>query len=154
MAKKARIRLLVHRQVQMALVKRSIIYWFSCVGFLIMPVTLWRTWNMPDQLIFGHLLAVCQEYSGILLTASALLPLAMFDMLQLSNRIAGPLFRLRGALSSLGSGENPKRIKFRENDFWQEIADEFNRVADRMHPPAAEAISEPLPQDAETSVSR
>ena len=45
---------------------------------------------------------------------------------------AGPLVRLRRSMRALARGEHVEPIKFREGDFWQEFAEEFNAVAARV----------------------
>lgn len=49
------------------------------------------------------------------------------------HRIAGPLYRIRGVLKSLGDGKIPEKdIKLREGDFFIEVVDELNRVLKRL----------------------
>ena len=60
------------------------------------------------------------------------LPVVMFDMSRLTNRFAGPLFRLRGSMRRLARGERVDPVHFRENDYWQEIAEEFNAIVARI----------------------
>jgi hypothetical protein len=61
-----------------------------------------------------------------------LLPLFLRDTLKLSNRFAGPMYRLRMALKSMVSEGTLKPIKFRDGDFWQEAAEDFNVVASKF----------------------
>lgn len=124
---------MVNRRVQMALIRRSAIYWLACMLFLVMPLTLWRCWQSPDILIVRHFADVCLDYSAVLVMSAFLLPFAAYDMLKLSNRIAGPLYRLRGSLAALADGESVSEVQFRPDDFWPEMAEEFNRVADRLN---------------------
>ena len=57
-----------------------------------------------------------------------LLPVFLRDTLKLSNRFAGPMYRLRSALKSIVSDGTLKPIKFRDGDFWQDAAADFNLV--------------------------
>jgi len=61
-----------------------------------------------------------------------LLPLVVYDIVQMSNRFCGPLFRLRRELRALARGEHVEPISFREGDFWQEFAQEFNALLARV----------------------
>ena len=61
----------------------------------------------------------------------ALIPAFVWDTLKLTNRFAGPILRLRGALSDASAGRAIVPLHFRTNDFWQEIAQNFNSVMDR-----------------------
>jgi nitrogen fixation/metabolism regulation signal transduction histidine kinase len=61
-----------------------------------------------------------------------MLPAFIVDTIKLSHRFAGPIFRLRGVFRSLASGEKYQPLRFREMDFWQELADDFNRMVERL----------------------
>jgi hypothetical protein len=58
--------------------------------------------------------------------------LAVYDMLRLSHRFAGPMLRFRRAMRDLGRGEQVEPLRFRDGDFWQEMAAEFNAVLQRV----------------------
>jgi hypothetical protein len=58
-----------------------------------------------------------------------LLPVFVRDTMKLSNRFAGPMFRLRTVLSEMAGGEKGRTIKFRTGDFWHQAANDFNVVA-------------------------
>ena len=92
------------------------------------------------NVMVGVLTSVGQNSFGRALTNAAmvemrtlavlmlLMPIFLRDTLKLSNRFAGPMFRLRTALKTMSSGQVPGPIKFREGDFWLEAADDFNTV--------------------------
>lgn len=61
-----------------------------------------------------------------------MLPIFLRDMLKLTNRFAGPMFRLRLSLSSLARRRPTSKIRFRSQDFWQEVADDFNAIMNRI----------------------
>jgi hypothetical protein len=68
----------------------------------------------------------------VLFAASLVLPLLLLDVLRISHRFAGPMYRLRNALRDAADGKQVPPVKFREGDFWCEMADEFNRVSARL----------------------
>jgi hypothetical protein len=70
-----------------------------------------------------------------LVTSVALLPVFLFDTLRLTSRFAGPALRLRAALSDAANGLPVRPLKFRQDDFWQEMADSFNTVMERKNEP-------------------
>ena len=53
--------------------------------------------------------------------------------MKLSNRFAGPVMRLRESINSLAQGEPVKELTFRDNDFWRELSEDFNRIAQRTN---------------------
>jgi len=69
------------------------------------------------------------------LTAAAsfvLLPIILLDLLKLSHRWVGPIFRLRNSLKSLSQGETILPVQFRQRDFWQDLAGDLNAVAAKL----------------------
>jgi len=59
------------------------------------------------------------------------------DVVRLSNRFTGPLLRLRRSMRALARGEQVEPIRFRDNDFWHDFAEEFNALAARFRHQAA-----------------
>jgi hypothetical protein len=49
--------------------------------------------------------------------------------IELSHRIAGPIHRLKKELAELSRGRELREIKFREKDFFPELAEAFNDYA-------------------------
>ncbi len=47
-------------------------------------------------------------------------------MVFLSNRIAGPLYRLRNEMKRVAEGGQPKALVFRKSDLFKSLADEYN----------------------------
>lgn len=50
----------------------------------------------------------------------------------LSHRIAGPLYRLERHLEQVGDGSEPRDVKFRKGDLYQELAQASNKVMARV----------------------
>lgn len=124
-----RKKLFINPAVQGRLVWRTLLYFGACMFLLITPIALVRTWQQPNGFVFRHLMETIQDHAGILLCVSIVLPLALYDMLRISNRIAGPVFRLQRELCRLADGEQVEPLRFRPDDCWHDVADEFNRVA-------------------------
>lgn len=61
----------------------------------------------------------------------AVLVLALLGFV-VSNRIAGPVFRLRKHMQGIAAGEEPKPVQFRKGDQFASLADDYNRVIDRL----------------------
>jgi hypothetical protein len=68
-----------------------------------------------------------------------MLPVFIMDTIKLSHRFAGPIYRLRGVIRGLAQGEAYKPVQFREFDFWQEMAADFNTMVEKIsgHPERA-----------------
>jgi nitrogen fixation/metabolism regulation signal transduction histidine kinase len=54
------------------------------------------------------------------------------DAIKLSHRFAGPIFSLRRAIRKVAEGEAPRKLKFRQLDFWQDLAEDYNAMLLRL----------------------
>ena len=124
-----RKRLFVDPKVQGALLLRAIGYWFFCLLTMALSLLLWQLFTGPARLFYMHFDDMLYWYGPAAVASLLVLPLVIIDCVRLSNRFAGPLYRLRRELRRLGAGETVKPIHFRDGDFWLEFADEFNAVA-------------------------
>ena len=126
-----RRQLFVDSKVQGALVLRVLLYWIVCLITITLMLLCWSIIRTP-RMFYTHFDDMWFHYGPALIASFVLLPMVVVDIIRLSNRFAGPLVRLRRAMRALAQGEEVRPIKFRDNDFWQEFADEFNAIADRM----------------------
>lgn len=133
MSKQSRTVNYVDRQVQGALIRRIVMHWCSFVMVSILCVTaLQLVVGNPELTLREHMDAAWGKYSVLVLILATLLPAFMLDTIKLSNRFVGPVMRLRRALKQVADGEQIDELKFRDSDFWQEIAADFNRAAKKI----------------------
>ncbi len=130
---KPRGKLFVDKAVQGALVKRLILHWIAFFGItLCLLAALDFLLGDPNRSITQCLADTWEKHAVIVLVLVALVPAFVYDTLRLSHRFAGPIFRLRSSLKQLALGEDVAPMRFRETDFWAELADDFNQVADMV----------------------
>ncbi len=55
-------------------------------------------------------------------------PVFLYDVAKLSNQFAGPIRRIRSCLSAFIDNGRVELISLRQNDFWQTLADDVNKV--------------------------
>jgi hypothetical protein len=67
------------------------------------------------------------------------LPLIIFDIVKLSHRFAGPIYRLKKFLDSVDTGKEKGQLWFRDGDFWSELVDPINHIVGRMYTAEAKA---------------
>ena len=124
-----RRKLFVDSQVQGALLFRAFLYWLVCVGLMTAMLACWQAFSGPDdQTLAGVFVNLWLNYAPALVVSLLVLPLVLFDVVRLSNRFVGPVYRLRQRMRQLAHGERVEPIHFRQGDFWLEFADEFNDV--------------------------
>lgn len=136
--KRLRKNLFVDPKIQGALVLRVAFYWFICLLTITLMLLCWRIITGPARLFYTHFDDMWFHYGPPLVASLVLLPLVAVDLIRLSNRFVGPLLRLRRSMRALARGEEVKPIRFRDSDFWQEFADEFNAILDRVRRDDAE----------------
>jgi len=93
--------------------------------------------NLPElrtDPILMELLREDQQKMNIAfgITAGIVLIALSIGGLILSNRVAGPLYRLRRHMDDIASGKIDTDVKFREKDFFPELANSFNKVLERF----------------------
>ncbi len=130
MSKKPRTKLLIDRDVQMAIVARVIFYWAGCSCFISMPLVIGRFLLEPEVLIIDQIANVFYEHWSIYLVLFVMLPFAIYDALRLSNRFAGPVFQIRKSLVNYNQTGRFTRVAIRKDDFWHDLADEVNKAVD------------------------
>jgi len=130
--KPLRKHLFVDPKVQGALATRAVLYWFLCLLTVTLMLLCWQMITGPARLFYTHLDTIWHYYGPALVASTILLPLVVIDVFRVSSRFVGPILRLRRSLRALGRGERVDTIEFRDGDFWQEFADEFNVVAERV----------------------
>lgn len=123
-----RTQFFVDPEVQGALVARAIIYWVICTLSIALLLLCWRVLTGPARPVWFHLENMWFFYGPALIASLIVLPVAITDMIRVSNRFAGPMTRLRHGMRALAKGQRVPPIEFRKDDFWYEFAEEFNAV--------------------------
>ena len=130
MARKARSSKFVDSAVQGFLARRIIAHWCVFCGVSLFCLFALECFlGDPNMSLGSRLSAVASQYSFFILLMFALIPVFVFDTIKVSNRFAGPVLRLRNEMRRLADGQNVAEVKFRDDDFWRDLSDEFNRVS-------------------------
>jgi len=132
MADFKRKRLFIDSQVQGVLLRRALIYFTACALFMLLPIFIGRALSDPQHLFFENLGPFFRKYGMFFTCMLLMLPMVLYDILKLTNRFAGPVFRLRREMRKLAEGEKVDPLKFRDGDYWPDIALTFNAVVKRV----------------------
>jgi hypothetical protein len=129
-----RKRLLIDWRSQGALLFRAFIYWALFAITITQLILFWEILNGPDGPFWSHFrfLLVWDNHTVVLVAWLVLLPVLLIDVAYISNRIVGPLTRVRETLRGLAAGKTVSPLKFRKNDYFQAMADELNAVSARI----------------------
>jgi hypothetical protein len=127
-----RRRIYVDRSVQGAFLRRAVFCWLACIASLSLVHVTVGLLIEPVRLLFPDVSGLWFLLAPAVVTTLLLLPLIVYDTIQLTHRLVGPVLRLRRGMRELAAGMPTERLRFRDGDFWQEFADEFNALIDRV----------------------
>lgn len=125
------------KEVQGALAKRLVGYWcFAWLAVLLLAVIVASLFGVAvEGVSVTEVITKMLSYFWLpILVSIMVLPILIRDCIRLSNRFTGPVLRLRRGLKALASGESADPIHLRKGDYWQETADDFNRVLEMIQP--------------------
>lgn len=122
----------IDRQVQGELARRLVIHWLFFLGTMA-GLVLGTQWIDAPFRPFGEQIALAWERYGLIFIALVCsIPISVIDSIRLSNRFSGPILRFRRAAQDLAEGNTPEKITLRNDDFWQDLAGDLNRIIERQ----------------------
>jgi hypothetical protein len=135
----------IDSQVQGALARRIIFHWLVFLSVAAVAALLLQVLSDPFRPAGEHLESLWYTHGPFLIVMIFLLPVFVVDTIKISHRFAGPIFSLRRSMQEIADGEPPRQLKFREGDFWHELADDYNAMIDRLAPHAKEEAQDKTP---------
>jgi hypothetical protein len=142
MDKNRRSRVMVN-QFQGKLLWRFVMYW------LIYQVTMWNflfCWQLVGEGLGNPLEQyfrfVGQNYPALFCLA-VLVPFFAWDAMRFTHRVAGPIYRFRRTIQAITAGEPVRRVKLRNGDQLNEVADDINEMLDALEERGAITIQRP-----------
>jgi hypothetical protein len=132
-----RSKLTVDPTVQWALVKRVLRHWvcFLLMTAVVLPVLIaLMSWDIVDSSFTFEEAVVtgCGRALPLILFFIAIAPMIVYDVLKLSHRFVGPVYRLHKAIKALAAGEETPPIQLRKDDFWKDVIADFNALAEQV----------------------
>ena len=126
----------IDSKVQGALARRIIFHWLMFVSVAAVAALLLQVLSDPFRPAGDHLQNVWYTHGPFIVVMLFLLPVFVMDTIKLSHRFAGPIFSLRRTMREVADGQPPKKLKFREGDFWHDLATDYNAMIARLAPEA------------------
>jgi hypothetical protein len=127
-----RRQLFVDPKVQGGLIVRVVMYWVFCLMGITLMLLCWRIVTGPARPFYTHFEAMWFHFGPALIASFVLLPMVIIDVVRYSNRFVGPVLRLKRSMRQLAHGEEVELLEFRNADFWQEVAVDFNAIRNRL----------------------
>ena len=138
-AQQFRLRVVADVKTQLVLAMRMVLHCmvFMVVGGILASVNEYMASpSMNPQMLRDFLIRNFVSYTC---TIIVLLPLLTYDSMKLSNRIVGPICRLRDTMRRVSRNEQIAPLGFRARDYWQEVPREFNEMMERLRGKVAES---------------
>lgn len=132
MSKPNRKKTYVDPKIQGALVRRLVIHWVAFFSVTAVVALCFQLLSDPFRPLGEHMQRLWWTHGPFLLVMVLLLPVFVLDTIKLSHRFVGPIYRLRNTIRKAAQGDPPPRLKFRDFDFWQGLAQDFNLMVDRL----------------------
>ncbi len=121
-----RRQLVIDREIQYPLMIYSITMAGACIVLTALFSLLWvmmiefemPVWSFPLLVLLGPVVS---------------LSLMIFIGLIITNKVAGPLSRLRLQMKAVADGDSPQPLVIREDDLTSGLLNEYNRLVERIH---------------------
>ncbi len=132
-----RTRLFIARRFQIRYITLILIFMFTTAivtGYMVY-VTTWIMFGEKLAAVYpqGLLLDIVNKVNMVLLMRLVFLsPLVILIGLVLSNRIAGPIYRIQRFLRRVSTGNYDERLKLREKDELQDVAGSINHLVSKL----------------------
>ena len=127
-----REQLLVEQDVQLSLIMRAILYGAACMTYFTVIQFFTKASSHPETAPWETFLLLTDEAIYWVPGFFMLGPLMIYDMLRITNRVAGPIFAMRRQMMALNQGNEGRQLKFRNEDYWDSLASEFNAIRDEL----------------------
>ncbi len=121
----------IDSHVQGALLRRIMIHWLTFFVVACSSVVILKTLlGDPSEPIMDRLVAESGQFVFMAIILISLFPAFMLDTIRFSNRFVGPVARLKRVMRELTTQDEVEVVKFRDSDFWADVANDFNKAAD------------------------
>ncbi len=132
MSHHARRKKFVDVSVQGSLVRRIVFHWALFLITTAFVAFLLQVLSNPFRPISEHIQSLSWTHGPLLLVTIFLLPVFVVDTIKLSHRFTGPIFALCRAMREVAEGKKPRKLNFRSDDFWHELAEEYNAMLQKL----------------------
>lgn len=122
----------VDRHVQGGIVLRLAGIWLATTVLAIVMSVMLGYFSNPVMGFEYYLYQSGRTCGPLLLAFASVLPIAALYLVRFTHRCVGPIIRLRRALKELATGECNAPLKFRDSDYWHDLAEDFNQVNTKL----------------------
>ncbi|MEQ8208896.1 MAG: hypothetical protein RH917_03620 [Lacipirellulaceae bacterium] len=132
MAHPERKKTFVDPQVQGALARRLCMHWVAFIAVAAAVAFCLQVLSNPFRPISEHFQQLWWTQGPFIMVMVFMMPVFVVDTIKISHRFAGPIYRLRQTIKEIAETGEVKVLKFRDFDFWQGLADDFNKMTSKL----------------------
>jgi hypothetical protein len=144
----------VDAKVQGALARRIVFHWLLFFVVAAITTLVLQVLSNPFRPVGDQLRDLWWTHGPFLLVMLFLLPVFVLDSIKVSHRFAGPIFSLQRSMREVANGQPPKKLKFRQDDFWRDLADDYNAMVAQLRSPQSQRESREENEPATTASSQ
>jgi hypothetical protein len=134
-----RKRFFIHSGIQGALMVRLLVQWGLFVGMTCI-VSLALQWLLdPLAPAEERMLQLRISLGSFVLVSLCLLPIFIKDAVFFSHRFVGPVIRLQSEMRKVDEVCELRTFKLRARDYWQDLAEDYNGLVERLQSSVREA---------------
>ena len=138
MAKRSRLKKMVNWTIQGPLVVRLIAHFLAYNAATLFLLLIIHGINesvaaIADQPINTEPMTLWQKAAPLVICMFLLMPFMIWDLVKLSNRIAGPLFRFESILKDFAKSGTLRPAKIRQGDLLTDYQSRFNEFVESLH---------------------
>ncbi len=128
----AREKFWIDDHVQGVLIGRLVLYCGGIVIYVLLSTICNQYWANPEWTLGQHIKGLVETTGFGILTMLILLPLIGMDLIRVSHRFAGPIYRLKMHLKELLADSSTAPLSFRDDDHFQHLAQPINELQSRV----------------------
>ncbi len=128
MSRPQRRKVYIDAGVQGALARRIILHWVVFLGAASLVAFVMQVLSNPFRPLADHVRDMWWNQGPFFVVMLFLLPVFVVDTVKISHRFAGPIFSLRRTMREITQGKPVRKLKFRTNDFWHDLSEDFNAM--------------------------
>jgi nitrogen fixation/metabolism regulation signal transduction histidine kinase len=133
MSKNKRKQILIDPTAQLALARNMFTNWLCFLAVVILlAVCVEIVVQYPDQSLQSLTQGAWHRHAQTITLMLLICPFFIYRSIKLSHRFAGPIWRLRREMRRLNEGNTIEPLHFRKNDFWKDLAEDFNGMLQRL----------------------
>lgn len=129
---------LISRKIQIPIVIRVVVHLFAYnAAILCLLVIAWgvkNSWAMLSDQVTPPGPTTFQDHAvPVLLCMLAMTPVMVWDLIRLTNRVAGPIHRFETLLDRFIATGKLDKARLRDDDLLMEFQNKFNEFTEAMH---------------------